>query len=58
MQIFIKAMVIQNNIAQAPEIPDGDVDELSSVVNVGVIVKNTFGCAISFIFSSNVIDKT
>ncbi len=23
-----------------------------------IIVKNTFGCAISFIFSSNVIDKT
>ncbi len=26
--------------------------------NTPYIVKNTFGCAISFIFSSNVIDKT
>jgi len=37
MLIFLKAMVIQNNVVQAHEIPDEDVDELSSVISVGVM---------------------
>jgi hypothetical protein len=37
MVIFTKALAIQNNVVQAPKIPDEDVDKLSSVISVGVM---------------------